>query len=62
MWKLSWIILGGPESSFFDLTNILRGTLFSTYTMWDEVSAFNLIKAAPVLQVPLFFLSGATTM
>lgn len=58
MWRLSRIILAGPESSVFDLPNILRGTLFSTYTMWAEVSALNLMKAAPVLQMPVFFFVG----
>jgi pimeloyl-ACP methyl ester carboxylesterase len=58
MWKLSRILLGGPESSVLDLPNILRGTLFSTYTMWEEVSALNLVKAAPVLAMPVFFFIG----
>jgi len=58
LWKLSRILLGGPESSVFDLLNILRGTLFSTYTMWEEVSALNLIKAVPVLAMPVFFFIG----
>lgn len=58
MWRLSRIILGGPEASIFDLTNILRGTLFSTYAMWEEVSALDLTKAAPALQVPVFFFLG----
>ena len=58
MWKFSRIILGGPESSVFDLPNILRGTLFSTYAMWAEVSALNLTKAAPLLQMPVFFFLG----
>ena len=49
LWRVSRIILGGPQSSLLDLPNILRGTLFSTYSMWDEVSALNLITAAPVL-------------
>ena len=58
LWRMSRIILSGPESSILDLPNILRGTLFSTYTMWDEVSALNLIQAAPVLHVPVFFFLG----
>lgn len=58
MWRLSWIILGGPESSVLDLPNILRGTLFSTYTMWEEVSMLNLSKAAPALAMPVFFFIG----
>ena len=58
LWRMSRIILSGPESSVLDLPNVLRGTLFSTYTMWNEVSALDLIKAAPVLQVPVFFFIG----
>jgi pimeloyl-ACP methyl ester carboxylesterase len=58
MWRLSRIILGGPESSLLDLPDVLRGTLFSTYTMWEEVSALNLVKAAQVLAMPVFFFIG----
>lgn len=58
MWRLSRIMLKGPEFSVFDLPNILRGTLFSTDAMWEEVSAINLIKAAPVLPIPVFFFIG----
>jgi pimeloyl-ACP methyl ester carboxylesterase len=58
MWRLSRIILSGPESSLLDLLNILRGTLFSTHAMWGEVSSLNLLKSAPVLQMPVFFFVG----
>jgi len=58
LWSLSRIMISGPESSVLDLLNILRGTLFSTYTMWEEVSALNLVKAAPVLEIPVFFFIG----
>ncbi|HEY7304886.1 MAG TPA: alpha/beta hydrolase [Bryobacteraceae bacterium] len=58
MWRVSRIIISGPESSIFDLPNILCGTLFSTYTMWDEVSQLNLVKAAHVLQMPALFFIG----
>jgi len=58
MWRFSRIIVSGPESSIIDLPNILRGTMFSTYAMWDEVSALDLTKRAPVLQVPVFFFVG----
>ena len=58
LWRMSRIILAGPECSIFDLRNILRGTQSSTYTMWAEVSALNLISAAPVLKVPVFFFLG----
>ena len=58
LWRASWTMLKGPESSVLDLPNILRGTLFSTYAMWDEVSALNLLSAVPVLRVPVFFFLG----
>ena len=58
MWRVSRIMLGGPESSIFDLPNILRGTLFSTLTMWEEVSALDLTKTAPALEVPVSFFIG----
>ncbi len=58
IWKVSRIILGGPESSVLALPNILRGTFFSTYAMWDEISRLNLMKAAPALRMPVFFFLG----
>ncbi len=58
MWRFSQIIIGGPESSLWDLPNIFHGTLFSTYAMWDEVSALNLVRAAPALAMPVFFFVG----
>lgn len=58
LWEFFRITLGGPEASVLDLPNILRGTLFSTYTMWEEVKILNLMKAVPVLQVPVFFFIG----
>src|SRR5581483_9949864 len=58
MWEFSRIMVSGPESSIFDLPNILRGTLFSTYAMWDEVSALDLTKTVPMLHVPVFFFVG----
>jgi pimeloyl-ACP methyl ester carboxylesterase len=58
MWRFSRIMVSGPESSILDLPNILRGTLFSTRTMWDEVSALDLTRRAPVLHVPVFFFIG----
>jgi pimeloyl-ACP methyl ester carboxylesterase len=58
LWEFSRITLGGPESSIVDLPNILRGTMFSTKTMWAEVSSLNLLKAVPALHVPVFFFLG----
>lgn len=52
------IMLSGPESSLFDLSNMVRGMRFSTQAMWDEVSQLNLLKLVPVLHVPVFFFIG----
>jgi pimeloyl-ACP methyl ester carboxylesterase len=57
-WKFFRITLGGPESSIFDLPNIVRSQLFSPKIMWAEVSALNLMKAVPALKMPVFFFLG----
>lgn len=58
LWKFFRITLGGPESSIFDLPNILCGSLSTPNAMWAEVSALNLVKVVPALQVPVFFFIG----
>lgn len=58
VWDLGRIFLGGPESSIFDLPGIVRGFRFSLDAMWTEVSRLNLVKLAPVLQMPVFFFLG----
>jgi pimeloyl-ACP methyl ester carboxylesterase len=58
LWNLGRILLGGPESSIFDLPNILRGFRSSLDAMWAEVSRLNLVKLVPVLQMPVFFFLG----
>ena len=57
-WRFFRIVLSGPEASIFDLPNILRGMLFSTNTMWTEISALNLVKTVPALRMPVFFFIG----
>ena len=58
LWNMSRIILGGPESSIFDLPNLLRGFRFSLDAMWTEVSKLDLLTLAPELAVPVFFFLG----
>jgi len=58
LWKYIRIALGGKESSIFDLPNQWRGFRFSMDAMWTEVSKLNLVTAAPVLQMPVFFFLG----
>jgi pimeloyl-ACP methyl ester carboxylesterase len=58
LWDITRTFLGGPESSVFDLPNIIRGFRFSLDAMWDEVSRLNLIGLVPELQMPVFFFLG----
>jgi pimeloyl-ACP methyl ester carboxylesterase len=58
LWDMWRTMLGGPESSVFDLPNILRGFRFSLEAMWSEVSALNLLTLAPALPSPVFFFLG----
>jgi len=58
LWNMGRIILGGPESSVFDLPNIWRGFRFSLDVMWAEVSVLNLATLVPALQMPVFFFIG----
>jgi len=58
VWNLGRIFLGRPESSIFDLPNILRGFRFSLDAMWGEVSRLDLARVAPALQMPVFFFLG----
>lgn len=58
LWNIGRIVLGGPESSIFDLPNLLRGFRFSLDAMWAEVSGLNLLKLVPALQMPVFFFLG----
>jgi pimeloyl-ACP methyl ester carboxylesterase len=58
LWDMGRTFLGEPESSIFDLVNVVRGFRFSLEAMWAEVSTVNLLKVAPRLQVPVFFLLG----
>jgi pimeloyl-ACP methyl ester carboxylesterase len=51
-------LLGGKESSVFDLPGIFRGFRFSMGAMWPEVSRLNLIDLVPALEMPAFFLLG----
>jgi pimeloyl-ACP methyl ester carboxylesterase len=58
LWKLARAVLSGRESSVFELPAGFRGFRFSLDAMWAEVSRLNLLKLAPALEVPVFFLLG----
>lgn len=58
LWKMLRIVLGGPESSIFDLRKTVRGFRFSLDAMWPEVSTLNLLKLVPELPMPVFFFLG----
>ena len=56
LWKVARAVLGGRQSSIFELPSGWRGFRWSMNAMWAEVSRLNLIELAPKLQMPLFFL------
>lgn len=59
LWRLRGAVFGGGrESSPLDLVNLIRGFRFSMETMWEEVSALNLVTAVPALRVPVAFFVG----
>lgn len=58
LWTLGRIFLSVPETSIFELPNVMNAFQFSLDAMWAEVSAINLIKAVPALQIPAFFFLG----
>jgi pimeloyl-ACP methyl ester carboxylesterase len=58
MWKTGRGVLGGPESSIFELPNDMRGVRFSLAAMWAEASRLNLVELVPALQMPMFFFLG----
>ena len=58
LWKTGRALFGRPESSIFDLPNLVRGFRFSLDAMWAEVSKLNLLKLVPVLKVPVVILVG----
>ncbi len=58
VWEMTRVVLGAPESSIFDLRRTMRGFRFSLDAMWSDVSALNLVKLVPALQMPVFFFVG----
>jgi pimeloyl-ACP methyl ester carboxylesterase len=58
LWKAGRALFGRPESSIFDLPNLLRGFRFSMDAMWPEVSKLNLLKLVPALKMPVVIFVG----
>jgi pimeloyl-ACP methyl ester carboxylesterase len=58
LWKVGRAVLGGQESSIFELPSTWRGFRFTMDAMWAEVSRLNLIELAPALEMPVFFFLG----
>lgn len=57
-WRQLRLALEKKESSLRDVVNQSRGFRFSIDTLWDEMSALNLLELAPALQIPTFFFLG----
>ena len=58
LWKVGRALFGRPESSIFDLPNLIRGFEFTLDAMWPEVSTVNLLKLVPTLQMPVVIFVG----
>jgi len=58
LWKAGRALFGRPESSIFDLPNLIRGFGFSLDAMWAEVSKLNLLKLVPALKMPVVIFVG----
>ena len=58
LWKAGRALFGRPESSIFDLPNLVRGFGFTLDAMWAEVSKLNLLKLVPVLKMPVVIFVG----
>jgi pimeloyl-ACP methyl ester carboxylesterase len=57
-WQVLRAARGTPESSLFQVPNVIRGAMFSLRTLWSEVSRLNLEAAVPELKMPVFFFLG----
>ena len=58
LWKAGRALFGRPESSIFDLPNLVRGFGFTLDAMWAEVSTLNLLKLVPALTMPVVICIG----
>jgi pimeloyl-ACP methyl ester carboxylesterase len=58
VWKAGRALFGRPESSIFDLPNLVRGFGFTLDAMWGEVSKLNLLKLVPALKMPVVIFVG----
>jgi len=58
IWKAGRALFGRPESSIFDLPNLVRGFGFTLDAMWAEVSTLNLLKLVPALKMPVIIFVG----
>src|SRR4029450_919525 len=58
LWKAGRALFSRPESSIFDLPNLVRGFGFTLDAMWAEVSKLNLLKLVPTLKMPVVIFVG----
>jgi pimeloyl-ACP methyl ester carboxylesterase len=58
LWQTGRALFGRPESSIFDLPNLVRGFRFSLDAMWAEVSKLNLLQLVPALKMPVVIFVG----
>ena len=58
LWNAGRALFSPPESSIFDLPNLVRGFRFSMDAMWAETSTLNLLKLVPALKMPVVIFVG----
>jgi pimeloyl-ACP methyl ester carboxylesterase len=58
LWKAGRALFGRPETSIFDLPNLVRGFGFTLDAMWAEGSKLNLLKLVPALKMPVVMFVG----
>jgi pimeloyl-ACP methyl ester carboxylesterase len=58
VWDLGRMLISVPETSIFDLFKVINTFQWCLDIMWAEVSAINLIKVVPALQMPVFLFLG----
>jgi pimeloyl-ACP methyl ester carboxylesterase/membrane protease YdiL (CAAX protease family) len=58
IWKAGRALFGRPESSIFDVPNLVRGFGFTLDAMWAEVSKLNLLTLVPALKMPVVIFVG----
>ncbi len=58
IWDCGRFFFSVPETSIFEIPGVVNALQISLDAMWPKVTAINLIKAVPALQMPVFLFLG----